>query len=181
MQFHKENVCWSLSVKQLRYILNIYCSYLAFQEVLYSIFRHTFLLNIRRLFHYFLSDSIETLYAGWKRVEIVCYEVSWGYDALIDIHNWLKLCQFFWPTWYVLLIYNVFSPSWLKVYSEISVIVLVVRVWKWISSWLKMIFWFHFHKLPYAPYRLSNVSIIAIQSFKTVAPIEKAGEMLKVW
>ena len=44
----------------------------------------------------------------------------------------------------------------------------------------KMIFWFHFDKLRYAHYRLSIVSIIAMQSFKTVAPIEKAGETLKV-
>ena len=44
----------------------------------------------------------------------------------------------------------------------------------------KMIFWFHFHKLQYAHYRLSIVTIIAMQSFKTVAPIEKAGETMKV-
>ena len=45
---------------------------------------------------------------------------------------------------------------------------------------LKMILWFHFHKLRYAHYRLSIVSIIAIESFETVALIEKAGEMMKV-
>ena len=45
---------------------------------------------------------------------------------------------------------------------------------------LKMIFWFHFHKLRYAHYRLSFVSLISMQSFKPVAPIEKAGETMKV-
>ena len=46
---------------------------------------------------------------------------------------------------------------------------------------IKMIFWVHFHKLRYAHYKLSVVSIIAMQSVKTVAPIEKAGETMKVW
>ena len=45
---------------------------------------------------------------------------------------------------------------------------------------VKMIFWFHFHKLRYAHYRLSIVSLIAMLSFKTIALIKKAGETMKV-
>ena len=41
---------------------------------------------------------------------------------------------------------------------------------------IKMIFWFHFHKLQYAHYRSSCVSLIGMQSFKAVTPTEKAGE-----
>ena len=46
---------------------------------------------------------------------------------------------------------------------------------------VKMIFWFHFHKLRYAHIRLSCVSLISMQSFKAVTPIKKAGETMKVW
>ena len=49
-----------------------------------------------------------------------------------------------------------------------------------VLSQLKMIFWFHFHKLRYAHYRSSCVSLIGMQSFKAVTPIEKAGETMKV-
>ena len=42
------------------------------------------------------------------------------------------------------------------------------------------VFWFHFHKLRYAHYRSSFVSVIGMQSFKAVTPIEKAGETMKV-
>ena len=45
----------------------------------------------------------------------------------------------------------------------------------------KMIFWFHFHKLQYAHFRPSYVSLIGMLSFKAVIPIEKAGETMKVW
>ena len=45
---------------------------------------------------------------------------------------------------------------------------------------IKIIFWFHFDKLRYAHYRSSFVSLIAMQSFKAVTPIEKAGETMKV-
>ena len=44
----------------------------------------------------------------------------------------------------------------------------------------KRIIWFHFFLLPYAHCGLSYVSLIAVQSFGAVAPIEKAGEAIKV-
>ena len=45
---------------------------------------------------------------------------------------------------------------------------------------IKRIIWFHFSLLPYAHCGLSYVSLIAVQSFGAVAPIEKAGEAIKV-
>ena len=48
----------------------------------------------------------------------------------------------------------------------------------------KIIFWFHFHKLRYAHYahyRSSFVSLLGMQSFNAVTPIEKARERMNVW
>ena len=77
----------------MRHTLNVYCSYLASINARYWIFRHPFLKHLP--FPYFWSDSIENLYSSSKRVEVVCYEVSCGYAALIKINDLLKLLQFF--------------------------------------------------------------------------------------
>ena len=45
---------------------------------------------------------------------------------------------------------------------------------------LKRIFWFQFCRLRYAHCRLYYVSLIAVQSFEAVAPIEKTGKAIKV-
>ena len=44
-----------------------------------------------------MSDSIENLYAKLKSVEVVWYEVSCGYAALIEICDLLKVVPFFGP------------------------------------------------------------------------------------
>ena len=97
MHFLRENVFEAcLSVKQLRHTLNIYWSYLPLINAQYCIFRHPFSKHLAS--PYFWSDSNENLYANSnKRVEIVWYEVSWGYAALIEIYNLLKVVPFFQP------------------------------------------------------------------------------------
>ena len=45
-------------------------------------------------FSHFYSELIEIWYSGWKHVEVVCYKVSCGYAALIEIHDWLKTVFF---------------------------------------------------------------------------------------
>ena len=95
MNFLRESVFEAClyTVKQLRHPLNIYCSYLALIKARYWIFRHPFLKHLA--YPYFWSDSIENLYSNSKCVEIVWYEVSCGYAALIQIYDFLKVVQFF--------------------------------------------------------------------------------------
>ena len=90
-----------LSVDQLRHILNIYHSYIALINVRYWIFRHSFLKH--PAFPYFMSDSIENLYAGWKHVEVIWYRIPFGYSALIKIYNGLNSCDIFCTTQYMCL------------------------------------------------------------------------------
>ena len=68
-------------------------NYLALIKARYWISRHPFLKHLA--FPYFWSDSIKNLYANSKRVEVVCYEVSCGYAALIQIDDFLKVVPFF--------------------------------------------------------------------------------------
>ena len=55
-------------------------------------------------FPYFWSDPIENLYASSKSVEVVWYEVSRGYAALIEIYGLFKVVRFFWTTGYISLL-----------------------------------------------------------------------------
>ena len=48
-------------------------------------------------FPYFWSDLIENVHANSKSVEVVWYEVSRGYAALIEIYGLLKVVPFFGP------------------------------------------------------------------------------------
>ena len=89
----------NLSVKELRHSLSSHCSYLALIDARYWIFRHPFLRHLA--FPYFWSDSIEIFYAHFKHVEVVWCEVSWGYAALIEIYDLLKVVPFFWTTRYI--------------------------------------------------------------------------------
>ena len=45
-------------------------------------------------FAYFWSESIENVYADSKHVEVVWYEVSCGYAALIEIYVFSKVVPF---------------------------------------------------------------------------------------
>ena len=49
---------------------------------------------------YFWSDSIEILHTYYKCVEVVWYEVSRGYTALIETNGLFKVVPFFWTTRY---------------------------------------------------------------------------------
>ena len=48
-------------------------------------------------FPYFWSDLIENVHANSKSVEVVWYEVSRGYAALIEIYGLVKVVTFFAP------------------------------------------------------------------------------------
>ena len=55
--------------------------------------------------NYLLCLSLQqtgfAIYASWKYVKVVCYEVSYVYTALIEIYYRLEVVQFFWTTRYI--------------------------------------------------------------------------------
>ena len=91
----KRNICYYHRFKYIA--MKVYVASIRVQENInnnctlfkYSSYIHMYIyIYIHITFLCFLSDSIDHLYASWKHVEIVCWNISCSYAALIEVYDW---------------------------------------------------------------------------------------------
>ena len=99
----KRNICYYHRFKYIA--MKVYVASIRVQENInnnctlfkYSSYIHMYIYIYILHFYGFLSDSIDHLYASWKHVEIVCWNISCSYAALIEVHDWLSVMPVFEP------------------------------------------------------------------------------------